>query len=189
MILELTLPTYPNIVQRVAKKETNDCVVLALHWAAGISYDESHAIYKRLGRRHRKGVDVATTLAAIVMTGWFPKTQGVRFIPRSVKSWLDYGVGMGRVLVVLKDHIFAVVDGVPMDGNPLNTEEPVFGVIRLCHKATAGWEGLQCPAPASTERQKESPGGCCSEELKPLPARRPRSKRLAHRGPQCAPAA
>lgn len=169
MILDLTLPSYPNIMQRVAKNETNDCAVLALHWAAGISYNEAHAIYDRLGRKQGEGATVWMTIEAVEKAGFKAKTTRMRFVPLAVADWIRNKMfGTGRVLVIIPDHVFAVVDGEVIDSVPLDTRTPVLGVIRLCRREpvlpTASGRYF---APALAARQKELHAANCSGGLTP----------------------
>lgn len=126
--------------------ETKDCTVRALACAKGISYDEAHAHMKAHGRVDRKGVmpDVCkaiyeavgfkligicgTTNKALWLHGRFPEVK--RLPGTSIKKLLP-SLSKGRYIVGVYGHVFAVVDGMPLDYGYLPANKYVTEIYKL----------------------------------------------------------
>lgn len=114
----------------LASRETNDCAVVAVAAACGVSYDEAHGVLAAAGRKNRKGTYPCLTYAAIAHFGFkltrvppehfISRYPGVHSKLRSVTThhmdrfprvWAD-----GHTyLIHVTRHVLAVVDGVNMD--------------------------------------------------------------------------
>ena len=160
MKIELTLPKYRDIVQRVALNENNDCSVLALSWATSVNYQTAHKALNTMGRRPGEGATVKQVIDAAWLMGW----QYSNLQSRKMKTVAGVlAKRLDRALVIIRGHIFAIVDGVPFDSNPLDTTRHVVGVLTLYRKAPASLQPDCHPTErSSTERQKSRRAVNCS---------------------------
>lgn len=109
----------------IAKKEKNDCVVRAFAAVFEMSYDESHALLKRHGRKDRSGtpwITSDTAMAEIVSKGSF---KAIRRNDLEANKWTNNYRRTGmtlngliprlnpsrRYLICSRAHMFAYVSG------------------------------------------------------------------------------
>jgi hypothetical protein len=131
--------------------ETNDCTVVALANAAGISYGKAHELAAQFGRRNRHGMKkdaikrmlcnldisgLATTRQLPVtepvhvsrkVGGYFSYRTRGRRVGTSVASFLHTLPKYGRFYIGSTSHAFAYVDGVVVD----NLQRPKSRAIML----------------------------------------------------------
>lgn len=120
----------------ILAKEKNDCAVVTLAVAAGISYEDSHRIFKQLGRKNGQGVKHYTIVNAFSVAGKrlarvhisdiiekYPKSQQhyktvtTKHPEKFNNVWKD-----GKTYIMfLRDHIAAIVDGVVHDWSSIKS--------------------------------------------------------------------
>lgn len=116
--------------------ETRDCTVRALSNAAGMHYDNAHALLKKHGRKDRRGAFFGTMLAAYTEAGFVldsvhGTTGSARCAARVSKRKADDGITLAKILPKLAfgeyivnttGHAVAVVNGKIIDtfDNPSN---------------------------------------------------------------------
>lgn len=106
------------------KLERNDCVVRALALAAGISYDESHALLEKHGRQYAKGTSWMTHRNAIKdLNGTAvidtPNTKLAKF---TLNSFIT-NHPTGSYFVIRRGHAIAVINGRVYDWQYTDTGE------------------------------------------------------------------
>ena len=117
---------------RAIETEQRDCVVRAMTIATGRPYMEMHALLASKGRKSRRGTPFAVIDAALTELGLPTLTRiepdyqlvGGGYFGR--RSWRDHARPtlarwmaehrVGRYMVIIRGHAFAVVDGVQYDG-------------------------------------------------------------------------
>ena len=109
--------------------ETRDCTVRALSNAAGIHYDNAHALLKKHGRKDRCGAFFATMLKAYTEAGFVldavhGTTGAARCAARIAKRQAEDGITLAKLLPKLAfgeyivnttGHAVAVVNGKIID--------------------------------------------------------------------------
>ena len=91
--------------------EKNDCTVRAYAKAAGITYLEAHAELAAAGRKHGQGFRVWTFYEKKGFL-WYPRPH------RRVDNFVLNIAHTGSWIVLIRRHVFAVVDGAIHDSNP-----------------------------------------------------------------------
>lgn len=141
----------------IAKSETNDCVVKAIAVIYGCTYDMAHETAKHdMDRKDREGVQMMTLINWIMKVQWcervlteqpkisfLPSPKTVKIIKKTGKKiFHKMTVGTfikqyptGRYFVIVKGHIFAVVDGEIL-GNP-NDAIKLKTIVHHAFKATS----------------------------------------------------
>lgn len=117
-------------------QESKDCVIRAITNATGVSYDAVHSFLAASGRKHGKGTNVESMVAAckhfgLTFVGTFGKTSSARscayFGNRQYKylhvtrnesitlGKLIASLPFGRFVVVIRGHAVAMIDGKLID--------------------------------------------------------------------------
>ena len=131
---------------RTVSRETNDCTVRALAVAANIPYDQAHALMAKHGRKFRQGTMHKTQLKAYTEAGGelraiFGSDKGARYralqspdVPVTdgitLKTLLEK-IPMGRFVVIVKGHAFAVVNRKVADSGMLKAGTRINAVYRF----------------------------------------------------------
>src|SRR5688572_11021759 len=120
-------------VARTAFREHNDCAVIAVSIACGVTYETAHAALKAAGRQDRKGTYAHQTVKAIESLGFRVRTwdrkelrsmidsyPGIHATHKNItthhprrfaKAW----EGSGNLLLRTQRHILACKDGTVHD--------------------------------------------------------------------------
>lgn len=93
--------------------EHRDCAVVSLRTACGISYEDAHALLKANGREDRQAT-FGKTLSAALGIRYQSRSRG----PRPTAAQFIREKPVGRFIVFVTDHYFALVDGVHVDADP-----------------------------------------------------------------------
>ena len=105
--------------ERQTLNETNDCSVVAVSVALGLSYSESRELLCSHGRRHRGGATSEQIIKAVRSTG-----ATCELVLHFLEPWLvkcktpisiEKNIPDGNYLVFTSKHVFAVNDGTVMD--------------------------------------------------------------------------
>ena len=103
-------------IARGDSTEANDCSVRAVQVAGSMTYEQAHALMERVGRQKGRGVPwhmidaVARANLNATYVGCSRGTTLAAFM-RAAKQGQRY-------MVLIKGHVFAVVDGVQFDLTP-----------------------------------------------------------------------
>lgn len=92
--------------------DSADCTVRGFAAAAGISYEDAHAIASDAGREPRRRFSMAKVISVAKRRGF--TIRKLRFRVRTLARFMrEYP--RGRYYVGITGHAFAVVDGVPSE--------------------------------------------------------------------------
>ena len=101
----------------VRDSEDNDCAVLACSQLTGITYEESHALFKKHGRKDLSATEWDVTNAVYSELGYNLEELHFELLkedgkPPTVRQMLvNQMLPQGRWLVYITEHVFAVIDG------------------------------------------------------------------------------
>jgi hypothetical protein len=129
-------------------KETRDCTVRALASAAGMHYDNAHALLKKHGRKDRRGAFFSTMLAAYTEAGFVldsvhGTTVSARYAARIANRKAQDGVTLAKLLPKLAfgeyivnttGHAVAVVNGKIIDTFDNPAGKRVIAVFKKIEK-------------------------------------------------------
>ena len=113
-------------------RERNDCAVKALAIAAEKPYEEVHALFKRLGRKNRRGTPLYTIVRAAreyspnVLYTDIRKPCGGKYTARTIGEALP----KGKYILHYNGHVAAMVDGMVEDWTDGRCHR-VIAVIKL----------------------------------------------------------
>ena len=110
--------------ERVARNEARDCTVRALAAVKDMQYDQAHAALAAAGREPRRGMSLEQLKPAYLAAG------GGGFIRRSDRPTLASFLRdqpAGKYIVLVRGHVFALVDGVQIDMEKNGARKRVWG--------------------------------------------------------------
>lgn len=99
--------------------EDNDCAVRAHALFTGSSYEESHAIFKKLGRRDGRGTKNRTILTIL-------NEKYHCVMDKMTLNQLRHSYPKGRVYALKRGHAFTLIDGVLHDTWKVGDKSRVF---------------------------------------------------------------
>jgi hypothetical protein len=117
-----------NYIERDVRNEANDCTVRALAAVNGMTYEEAHAAMAAAGRVARRGLRLDALRAVYAAQG------GGGYVNRGDRPTLASFMreqGPGRYVVLVKGHVFALVDHVQYDLNLNGARKRVWGFWRF----------------------------------------------------------
>ena len=147
---------------KIAKSETNDCVVKAVAASTGVAYDTAHSFVKETFKReegkgvlNRELVENMSKLSEVGTAKIGTKEVAFEVMPKeaitnmyklygelihrqkTVKSFLE-SYPKGSYIVTVAKHAFAVVDGVMIDnvGTEYKPTRKVTGAYKVIDKTT-----------------------------------------------------
>lgn len=147
---------------KIAKSETNDCVVKAVAAATGVAYDTAHSFVKETFKReegkgvlNRELVENMSKLSEVGTAKIGTKEVAFEVMPKqaitnmyklygelihrqkTVKSFME-SYPKGSYIVTVAKHAFAVVDGVMIDnvGTEYKPTRKVTGAYKVIDKTT-----------------------------------------------------
>lgn len=140
--------------------ETNDCAVKAVSLVTELPYKRVHAVYAKHGRKPRRGVKQAVTLAVLkelgyrtrFNVGWKERSikamakeknyHVANLTTRQIKLFPDLFQAWGRCLVWTNRHISAMIDGQIHDYTEAKAKrvKTVHVVTPVATVAPAGFE-------------------------------------------------
>ena len=105
--------------------EAKDCTVRALAHVADLPYSEAHATMAAFGRRPRKGVPKPDVVRAYA-------SKGLTYIQRSDRPTLAQfmradGAMHARLVISMRGHVFAIVNGTQLDLGKCGPRTRVLG--------------------------------------------------------------
>ena len=105
--------------------EAKDCTVRALAHVADLPYSEAHATMAAFGRRPRKGVPKPDVVRAYA-------SKGLTYIQRSDRPTLAQfmradGAMHERLVISMRGHVFAIVNGTQLDLGKCGPRTRVLG--------------------------------------------------------------
>ena len=105
--------------------EAKDCTVRALAHVADLPYGEAHATMAAFGRRPRKGVPKPDVVRAYA-------SKGLTYIQRSDRPTLAQfmradGAMHARLVISMRGHVFAIVNGTQLDLGKCGPRTRVLG--------------------------------------------------------------
>ena len=105
--------------------EAKDCTVRALAHVADLPYSEAHATMAAFGRRPRKGVPKPDVVKAYA-------SKGLTYIQRSDRPTLAQfmradGAMHARLVISMRGHVFAIVNGTQLDLGKCGPRTRVLG--------------------------------------------------------------
>lgn len=110
--------------ERVARNEARDCTVRALAAVKDMQYDQAHAALAAAGREPRRGMSLEQLKPAYAAQG------GGCYINRSDRPTLASFLRdqpAGKYIVLVRGHVFALVDGVQIDMEKNGARKRVWG--------------------------------------------------------------
>lgn len=98
--------------QRLNRKEKNDCGVMALAIACGVSYAKAHTALKKQGRKNRSGTWPGQMKRAALSLGYQlieieVTTKTIGRLPYDLSQSKQFG----RFIVKTSSHFAAIIDG------------------------------------------------------------------------------
>lgn len=111
-------------------RQGNDCTVRALAIARGLSYDEAYDLLAHAGRRSGQRLNLGPWLSE---QAWarkiaFPAVKGQ---PRMTPPSFCTRFAQGRFICKAAKHVFAVVDGVVYDTEPVGDRRCIYTAWRI----------------------------------------------------------
>jgi hypothetical protein len=131
--------------------EDKDCTVRALANAAGLPYNIAHRVLEKAGRKPKRGATLEVLTAAYKRMGFVTQsihgsTKQARYLSQRIETSMPVQRGIslqymlprindGRYIVLVRGHVFAVVNGKVMDygDNPAGCS--VVAVYKLENQA------------------------------------------------------
>lgn len=113
-----------NYLERVVRNEARDCTVRALAAVKDMQYDQAHKVLAEAGRVPRKGVRLDILKSVYAAQG------GGCYVNRSDRPTLAAFMrqhGPGKYIVLVKGHVFALVDNVQIDMDKNGARKRVWG--------------------------------------------------------------
>lgn len=111
--------------------EANDCTVRALANAAGLPYNIAHRVLAKAGRKPKRGAPLEAMTAAYKRMGFVTQsihgtTKCARYLAKKIETSVEVQRGIslaymlprindGRYIVLVRGHVFAVVNGKVLD--------------------------------------------------------------------------
>jgi len=107
-------------------KQNNDCTVVCTAIAFNMKYDDAFDFLQLHGRTNNKGINYSAFLRK------YPDKWTPVIIPPYVNlTKIMHLVQKGKYIVLIKGHVYCIIDGVIQDCNPVNVYESVFSVFKV----------------------------------------------------------
>ena len=119
--MQIKKTTYP---ERDLRNEANDCTVRALAAVTGIPYEQAHAALAAAGRKARRGMRIDLLKPVYAAHG---ASCYVNRGDRPTLASFARQHGPGKYIVLVKGHVFALVDNVQIDMRDNGARKRVWG--------------------------------------------------------------
>jgi hypothetical protein len=119
-------------IRRIADRmeESNDCGIIAVAAITGLTYKRVHKEFERVGRKHRRGVNIVQILD--VLRCLSVKVEERMFPPRTINQCERKLCKRSRWLIITRSHAVAMTGGEVHDWTKGRKHRPV--IIFRCNR-------------------------------------------------------